>query len=390
MKLKDVNFRGVNGCSTTTAHGLSKQIIDEMLRIKSDCLVDFVKAGLNVSIDQQQFALLQPAAVTALAQVIKAHGGQRLVINSAYRTIAQQYLLFRQKEQGLCGVTRAAQPGNSNHESGLALDVRDFNAWQVAFSVHGWKWFGMGDKWHFDYVGAGRNNIKGLSVLAFQRLWNKHNQNDLIKDDGGYGAQTAIRLANSPTEGFGGREEATGNRILRLSQPLMQGDDVRRVQLALQKIGFQLANGADGFYGESTENAVRQFQQQQGLEEVDGRVGPTTLAKLEVANSRQPVIITPRSVVPTPHSQNDATAKFTITVVSKMFFDARSSNIQAHLPNVLTALKSQNLSDRNMILMALATIRAETAGFVPISEGQSRFNTARGGPPFGLYDHILT
>jgi peptidoglycan L-alanyl-D-glutamate endopeptidase CwlK len=37
-----------------------------------------------------------------------------------------------------------------------------------------------------------------------------------------------------------------------------------------------------------------------------------------------------------------------------------------------------------MILMALGTIRAETASFEPISEGQSRFNTSPGGHPGGV------
>jgi predicted chitinase len=37
-----------------------------------------------------------------------------------------------------------------------------------------------------------------------------------------------------------------------------------------------------------------------------------------------------------------------------------------------------------MVLMALATIRAETEGFVPISEGISRFNTRT--TPFDRYD----
>ena len=46
-----------------------------------------------------------------------------------------------------------------------------------------------------------------------------------------------------------------------------------------------------------------------------------------------------------------------------------------------------DLTDRGMVLMALATIRAETAGFVPIDEGKSRFNTSPGGKPFDLYDH---
>ena len=36
--------------------------------------------------------------------------------------------------------------------------------------------------------------------------------------------------------------------------------------------------------------------------------------------------------------------------------------------------------------MAIATIRAETAGFEPISEFKSRFNTSPQGHPFDLYD----
>ena len=35
-----------------------------------------------------------------------------------------------------------------------------------------------------------------------------------------------------------------------------------------------------------------------------------------------------------------------------------------------------------MVLMALATIRAETESFEPISEGKSKFNTSPGGRPF--------
>jgi peptidoglycan L-alanyl-D-glutamate endopeptidase CwlK len=40
-----------------------------------------------------------------------------------------------------------------------------------------------------------------------------------------------------------------------------------------------------------------------------------------------------------------------------------------------------------MVLMALGTIRAETESFVPITEGQSRFNTSPSGHPFDLYDN---
>jgi hypothetical protein len=68
-----------------------------------------------------------------------------------------------------------------------------------------------------------------------------------------------------------------------------------------------------------------------------------------------------------------------------MFPLTRRVNIANNLPHVITGLRHRALTDRSMALMALATIRAETEGFVPISEGQSRYNTAR--TPFDLYEH---
>jgi putative chitinase len=72
--------------------------------------------------------------------------------------------------------------------------------------------------------------------------------------------------------------------------------------------------------------------------------------------------------------------------VFPMFPATPQSHIVTNLPFVIAGLRKSALADRQMLLMALGTIRAETAGFVPISEGQSQFNTAPGGPPFGLYD----
>jgi len=54
---------------------------------------------------------------------------------------------------------------------------------------------------------------------------------------------------------------------------------------------------------------------------------------------------------------------------------------------VLGALIDPQLTEKCMVLMSLATIRAETAGFVPVSEGLSRFNTSPNGHPFDLYDN---
>lgn len=70
-------------------------------------------------------------------------------------------------------------------------------------------------------------------------------------------------------------------RILMFSTPMMNGDDVVKVQraLATRLPGVQLE--ADGVFGPDTERVLRQFQTQQGLK-VDGIVGPATRAALDL------------------------------------------------------------------------------------------------------------
>lgn len=79
-------------------------------------------------------------------------------------------------------------------------------------------------------------------------------------------------------------------------------------------------------------------------------------------------------------------ARVGVDDVAPMFPSTPRANIQANLPFVEDGLRKCDLDDRDMLLMALGTIRAETASFRPIPEGESKYNTAPGGPPFGLYD----
>ena len=80
--------------------------------------------------------------------------------------------------------------------------------------------------------------------------------------------------------------------------------------------------------------------------------------------------------------------RFTVDLVAAMFpATTPRANIAAHLPLVLEALRADGLTSDAMVLMALATIRAETESFAPIDEGVSRYNTDPGGKPFGRYDH---
>ena len=80
------------------------------------------------------------------------------------------------------------------------------------------------------------------------------------------------------------------------------------------------------------------------------------------------------------------TLTITPNLVARFFPATPLTNIAANLPHILAALAAANLSDKSMLLMALATIRAETESFQPISELQSRFNTSPNGLPFDLND----
>jgi N-acetylmuramoyl-L-alanine amidase len=267
--------KDVTSCSTAVVNGLSQQLIEEMNLMVPNALIRF--DDLHVQLGPAAWPYLQPAARDALARAIQDRG-RPLVINSAYRTIAQQAILYNHAKARRCGIPIAAWPGRSNHQSGLAIDIQNVDGWRPYLQRHGWRWAGAGDYPHFDYVRGGVRDIRGVAVMAFQRLWNHHNLNDPIDEDGIYGASSHARLMKSPIEGFGLVPLGGAVRILRLSQPLMRGADVRVIQTALGKAGFEVT--ADGIYGTGTEAAVKQFQAQTNLI-ADGIVGPATRKTLE-------------------------------------------------------------------------------------------------------------
>jgi putative chitinase len=151
------------------------------------------------------------------------------------------------------------------------------------------------------------------------------------------------------------------------------GPDVRALQAALQSRGFN-PGAIDGSFGATTQAAVIAFQNSKGLL-ADGTVGPVTAAELGLI---EPAQVPPAGPTVLP--------EVSVRIVMQMFPGTPVRNIERHLPTVLQALVEPKLTEKPMVLMSLATIRAETAGFVPIDEGQSRFNTSSGGQPFDLYD----
>jgi MYXO-CTERM domain-containing protein len=189
-----------SSCSTTSVRGLATQLVAEIQCLRPGTLKSI--AGVSgYRLGPAVFPFLQTPAADALANAQRARG-RTLVINSALRTVPQQFLLYRWYQTGRCGITLAAEPGKSNHEAALAVDVDSADAWKSAFSGQQYRWLGARDPVHFDYVGPGGVDIRGLSVRAFQRLWNRNNPNDRIAEDGDYGDETASRLAKSPVGGF--------------------------------------------------------------------------------------------------------------------------------------------------------------------------------------------
>ena len=185
------------GCSTSACNALSQQLIHQMNVMNPNILVSFDE--LNVKLQNAAFPYLQAPAKAALAKAIQERG-RTMTVNSGYRTIAQQLLLFNWGRG--CGYPVVAKPGRSNHQSGSALDINDHNGWKPYLQKHGWRWFGNNDKPHFDYVGSGAKDIRKATMQAFQQLWNNNNPNKKLTVDGVWGPQTEKCLNESPAFGF--------------------------------------------------------------------------------------------------------------------------------------------------------------------------------------------
>ena len=182
-------------CSTAAVAGLSHQIAAEINCMAPGALEHFAAGGHIAITSSAVLPYLAPDAVRALERV-----SGTVEINSAFRTVAQQYLLYRWYQAGRCGIAIAATPGNSNHESGRAVDLANWSSEEGSMSAHGWAHDVPGDVVHFDHLAS--PDVRGMDVHAFQRLWNRNHPNERLAEDGAYGPHTAARLAEAPANGF--------------------------------------------------------------------------------------------------------------------------------------------------------------------------------------------
>ena len=187
-------------CTTAVVLELSRQIAGEVGCMVPGQLVTFAEGNGVVFAGAAVLPYVSEAARADLLDAVAAGGGRDLQLTSVYRTVAQQYLLYRWFRLGRCDIPAAAMPGDSNHESGRAIDVSNWSPWIADLAATGWGHTVPGDDVHFDHTAS--PDLRGTDVLAFQRLWNRNVAAMPIDEDGEYGPMTEAALAAAPAEGF--------------------------------------------------------------------------------------------------------------------------------------------------------------------------------------------
>lgn len=149
-----------------------------------------------------------------------------------------------------------------------------------------------------------------------------------------------------------------------------QGPEVLALRRALAE---QLGEAAEAFGGlqrgqsfdAGTQSAVRRWQAGVGLV-ADGLVGPYCLQLLGL--------------------REGPTGILGLSALRPLFPATKPANIERYWPYVAAALHTLGVDDAPLQLAALATIRAESEGFLPIAEAPCSQNTRPGGAAFSAYE----
>jgi hypothetical protein len=248
MLIKDA----IAGCCTGQAQGLSIQVLARLL--DKGHLVRINHPLIDCK-GTQNNPYLQPAAYADLVRAVEFRD-RKMIINSCLRTVMQQYMLYEQKLRGLCGIKAASRPGQSNHQSGLSIDIEDTIGWRASLRRYNWHWIGQFDPMHYDHKSMQAKQLGRLQILEFQKLWNENCEPDeRLTEDGVWGAKTAYAVANSPCEGFGFVSLKKGDC----------GEQVEFLQFLLKQTLDLPAFKVDGVFGLATEATVKEFQLKNNL-----------------------------------------------------------------------------------------------------------------------------
>ena len=190
-----------SSCSTSVCNGLTAQLVQQLNSMGytfTSMTTSNYTQYVHCSSPCQPY--LQQSAAESLLKAAQSKNDY-ITLNSAYRSSAQQYLLYQWYLNGTCSVGLAAKPGQSDHEGGRSIDTSYYSYWKSTLQSNGWTWsYGSSDPYHFDYFAA--SDLSAKSLEAFQRLWNKNNPSEPLSTDGLYGPATANALYRAPCNGW--------------------------------------------------------------------------------------------------------------------------------------------------------------------------------------------
>ncbi|HHP7244333.1 MAG TPA: peptidoglycan-binding domain-containing protein [Elainellaceae cyanobacterium] len=94
--------------------------------------------------------------------------------------------------------------------------------------------------------------------------WGQNGRNDNLPQGWGFKLETVGALVSRRVISPPGDRLPLEYRDLKLTDPMLKGDDVQVIQGALLRAGIDIK--PDGFFGPGTDKALKQFQEQNGLE----------------------------------------------------------------------------------------------------------------------------
>jgi hypothetical protein len=247
------NTKGIQGlsdqlCAEAVSMGFLEKLEINELGVDSDSLVHLY---------------LHPKAAKSLKDIcgkLDGANGDELIISTAYRTLAQQFIL----KQNLRSLV--ASVGRSDHGNGKSIDCTNWEKYEHLFINAGWiQSYPSNDAVHWDFPGVPDRRVN--TVIAFQRLYNRNSARK-ISEDGVVGQGTLSALAKSPACGF---ENASCPRFLSLGA---MGKDVGKYQFILRDTGLY-KGVCDGVFGGGMQKAVIDFQLKHGLS-ATGIIGVNT------------------------------------------------------------------------------------------------------------------
>lgn len=134
----------------------------------------------------------------------------------------------------------------------------------------------VGDGWAVEAQGFAYGIVK---TKVSKRPWTEwaYLPESMLQYDG----STVVlpETPDKPAEEVKPTASKLGSRTLKLTSPMMNGDDVEEMQTRLNELGYDCGE-ADGKFGKNTEKGVKAFQTAMNLE-VDGKFGKKSFAALE-------------------------------------------------------------------------------------------------------------